>query len=71
MVYNISATGISLVLLYPVTAGTALVIEPWDRRRARGIRARVVRSTLSPFAWFLGCEFAQPLSDAEICAWLT
>jgi hypothetical protein len=71
IVYNLSATGVGLTLPYPVQAGTVLVVEPWGRDKARGLRARVVRSSPVAFLWFHGCGLIDPLSDTELQAWLT
>jgi hypothetical protein len=68
--YNLSTTGIGLVLPWPVRPGVTLVIEPWGLANARTLLARVVRSTPIAFTWFLGCELANPLADEELRAWL-
>ena len=71
MVYNISATGIGLVLPFPALPGLVLVIEPRGRRSAGlRVRARVVRSGLQQYVWFHGCEFLTPLDPQQLGAWL-
>jgi hypothetical protein len=70
MAYNLSVSGIGIGLLYPLPQGTIVQIEPRGWRGARGMRARVVRSTLESYVWFHGCEFLQPLTEDELRAWL-
>jgi hypothetical protein len=70
IVYNLSATGVGLTLPYPVQPGTVLHIQAWGRDKARSLRARVVRSSPVAFLWFHGCKLIEPLSSAEIQAWL-
>jgi hypothetical protein len=65
MIYNVSATGVGLALAFPAGIGTVLVIEP--RRRAGGLRLRatVVRCDLQEYVWFHGCQFIEPIREAE------
>jgi PilZ domain len=70
MVYNLSASGVGLALPFRAAAGMLLLIEPWGLPGARPLLARVVRSATVEFAWFHGCELAEPLGDDELRAWL-
>jgi hypothetical protein len=70
IVYNISTTGIGMALPCPVNPGTVLVIEPWRWGQDRRLRARVVRSVPVSFLFFHGCEFLEPLTEAELGALL-
>ena len=70
IIYNISASGIGVVLPCPLQAGTELVIDLFGGKCDHRVRARVVRSVLHSFAFFHGCEFAEPLSDQEVQSWL-
>src|SRR5207253_9292194 len=49
IIYNISATGIGVVLPCPLQAGTELIIELFGGKRDQRVRARVVRSVLHSF----------------------
>jgi hypothetical protein len=68
--YNISATGIGLVLPFPLPTGTVVHIEAWGLPGAGRLPARIVRSALTKFTWFCGCEFLSPLSDDDLQAWV-
>ena len=70
IVYNISTTGIGVVLPCPLVAGTVLTIESFGGRKDQRVRARVSRSVLQSFAFFHGCEFLEPLTDDQVQAWL-
>lgn len=69
--YNISSAGIAVVLPVPLSIGTVVKIEGWRLTGTAPVLARIVRSTLTEFTWFCGCEFLSPLSDADLQAWLT
>ena len=68
--YNISTTGIGVLLGVPLQPDTQLEIEPWNLPGTRTVRARVVHCKPLEFAWMAGCEFAEPLTEAELKAWL-
>ena len=70
IVYNISTGGIGVVLPCPLVTGTNLVIELFGGKKDLSVRACVVRFTLHAFAYFHGCEFAEPLSEAQVKSWL-
>jgi len=70
IVYNISTSGVGVVLPYPVRAGTTLIIELWGENPPQRVRAAVVRSTLRQFAFFHGCQFLEPLSEESLETWL-
>jgi hypothetical protein len=66
IIYNISVSGVGVVLPYPVSPGTTLVIQLWGRSTGRELRARVVRAVPVEFVFFHGCAFTQPLGEAEL-----
>lgn len=68
--YNISTTGIGVLLAVPLQPGTELDIEPWALPGTRTLRVRVVHCKRLEFAWMAGCELSEPLSDVELKAWL-
>ena len=68
--YDISATGIGIVLPFHLRLGTGLQIEPSGLPGARALRARLVHSRPVDFVWFCGCEFFSRLSDTELKTWL-
>jgi hypothetical protein len=68
--YNVSATGIGMVLPCPVERGAVLEVDAWKLRRAPRLRVRVVHARLSHLHWFCGCELLTPLSEEELAAWL-
>ncbi len=70
IVYNVSETGLGLVLPYVVPVGKILIVEPWGRGKAHAVRARVVRSVARSFVFFHGCELLLPLTQAELRSWL-
>jgi len=70
IIYNISATGIGVVLPCPLQPGTRLIIELFGGRKEQRVEASVVRSVLHTFAFFHGCEFSEPLSEHDVQAWL-
>jgi PilZ domain len=70
IVYNISTSGLGVVLPYPVRAGTTLIIELWGPTPPQRVRAAVVRSTLRQFAFFHGCQFLEPLSEESLAIWV-
>jgi hypothetical protein len=67
---NISKTGILLAIPFSVAVGKVLVLQPWRSNNSRTVRVRVVRSWMESFIWFHGCEFIQPLTHAQLKAWL-
>jgi PilZ domain len=68
--YNISATGIGVALPLPLKRGAVLWIEPWNLPGGRAMQTRVVHTRPLEFVWLCGCEFLEPLPDAELQAWL-
>ena len=58
------------MLPLPLPIGTVVKIEGWRLTGTGPVLARIVRSTLTEFTWFCGCEFLSPLSDADLQAWL-
>ncbi|HLN26233.1 MAG TPA: PilZ domain-containing protein [Gemmataceae bacterium] len=70
LVYNISETGMGIVLPYAVLPGKTLFVEPWGRSKARGVHVRVIRSVPRTFIFFHGCELAEHLTREEIQNWL-
>ena len=66
--YDISATGIGIVLPFHLRLGTGLQIEPSGLPGAGALRARLVHSRPVDFVWFCGCEFFSRLDDAELRA---
>jgi hypothetical protein len=70
---NVSRGGIGLVAAFKVEAGTALIVELHSRSSSKAscttIPVRVVHVRPMPIrGWFLGCSFAEDLTDAEIRA---
>ena len=66
---DISTDGICLVLSCRFPSGTQIAIEPVGKADVIGksIHAKIVHSKKgSDGKWILGCEFAQPLSAAEL-----
>jgi hypothetical protein len=70
LVYNISVSGIGVVLPYTVPLGKIIIVEPWGLGRSHTLRARVVRSVPRAFVFFHGCELIDPLTDEELRSWL-
>ena len=70
IIYDLSALGVGIALTCPVPTGKSLIIEPLGNFRLRTMRGRVVRCVQREFVWFLGCEFANPMSDEELSTWL-
>ena len=68
--YNISTTGIGVLLGVPLQPGIELDIEPWNLPGTRTLRVRVVHCKPLEFAWMAGCELSAPLSETELKAWL-
>ncbi len=68
--YNISATGIGVLLPLPVRPGIVLQIEPWGLPGAPTLLARVVHTKPFEFVWMCGCELSTPLHTKELQAWL-
>jgi hypothetical protein len=70
-IYDISAHGISLLLKRRLESGSIVAIQPSRQSQTKPILARVLRSLQWPRGWLHGCELAEPLSDAELDAWLS
>src|SRR5438477_10299285 len=70
IVYNISTSGVGVVLPYPVRAGTTLIIELWGENPPQRVRAPVVRSALRQFAFFHGWPFLGPSRDEALEPWV-
>lgn len=68
--YNISATGVGITLPCPVELGTVLEVEAYQLPRAPRLRVRVLRTRLSNFVWFCGCELLTPLTEEQLSSWL-
>jgi len=68
--YNISATGIGVLLPLAVAPGTLLQIEPWGLTDAPTLLARVVYSKPLEFVAMCGCELTTPLRKQDLEAWL-
>jgi hypothetical protein len=67
--YNISASGVGITLPLPLPKGHLLRIVPFALPGARPLRARIVHLRPVEFLWFCGCEFEEPLSEAEVQIW--
>ncbi|HYT89229.1 MAG TPA: PilZ domain-containing protein [Gemmataceae bacterium] len=66
-VQDVSAGGIGLQLCYPFKAGTFLAVEVRHESRTQTFLVRVVHAAdQADGSWFLGCEFAAPLTEAEL-----
>jgi hypothetical protein len=70
MTANLSLSGMMVALQHPLQNGTRLLLEAWNGRGAPTVEAVVVRSFPVGFAWFHGCEFVSPLSEAGLQSWL-
>jgi hypothetical protein len=68
--YNISPTGVGIMMPFPPPRGTVLEIQPWGLSPARPVQVRVARTTCVEFLWFCGCELLRPLDPAELQTWL-
>lgn len=68
--YNISTSGIGILLGVPLQPGIEVIVEPWNLPGARTLRVCVMHCKPLEFAWMAGCEFADPLGDAELKAGL-
>jgi hypothetical protein len=67
-ILNVSTGGVGLLLPCEFTTGTLLHFElPSDDMPRRMVLVRVVRAVEhGSLGWFLGCEFADRLSEAEL-----
>lgn len=70
MTANLSLSGMMVALQHPLQNGTRLILEAWSTKSAPVVEAIVVRSFAVGFAWFHGCEFVTPLSEAGLEGWL-
>lgn len=67
--YNVSHTGIGLILSRPVPRGALVVIQArsHDRRRTFELAANVMHSTmLNQTDWLIGCDLIQELNDEQL-----
>jgi PilZ domain len=71
-VRDVSLGGLAMVLSQRLSPGTRLIIDkplrpgkPWH-----ALSVRVVHATACAEGWLLGCEFAHPLSEADLEALL-
>jgi PilZ domain-containing protein len=67
-IYDISPSGIALVLTDPLPVGTVLVIRPGGLTRPDdvvGVRVRHVRE-MSDGRWLIGCSHAQEIAPGEL-----
>ena len=67
--YNISETGIGVVLPKQAPAGTKLTIRPWNLPDACSLQAVVVHTRPVKDSWFAGCELSKRLSADEVQIW--
>jgi PilZ domain len=67
--YNISATGIGVVLPMQVPERTTLTFQPWNLPGALPLQAVVVHVRPVKGSWFAGCELSKRLSDEEVQTW--
>jgi hypothetical protein len=69
-VQDISAGGVGLLICYPFKPGTFLAVDlVGGHEGSRTVLVRVVHVTdQSDGTWFVGCEFALPLSEEEVAA---
>ena len=67
--YNISLTGIGLTLPVPLPADAVIRVLPHGLPGARPLRARLVHVRRLEWAFLCGCEFFEPLSEAELQTW--
>lgn len=67
-IYDISPSGIALVLSEPLSVGTALVVRPGGLTRPDevvGMRVRHVRE-MGDGRWLIGCSHAQEIAPGEL-----
>jgi hypothetical protein len=71
-VHDVSRGGLGLLLCYPFKPGTFLAVDlRCGQAASRTVLVRVVHATdQADGTWSVGCEFAAPLSDAELAALL-
>jgi hypothetical protein len=67
--YNISATGIGVVLPVQLQERTVLSIQAWGLPQGRPLQVRIVHTKPAEFLWYTGCAFLKRLSDADLTAW--
>ena len=69
-VHDISRGGLGLLLCYPFKPGTFLAVDLQSSRAvSRTLLVRVVHVTdQADGSWFVGCEFAAPLTEEEVAA---
>jgi len=68
-VKSVSTRGMALVLCYPFKAGALLAVEMTHQRQPGSQLVKVVHvADQSDGTWLLGCEFVNPLSEAELTA---
>jgi hypothetical protein len=68
LVYDVSPTGIALVLPDPLPVGAILVVRPGGLTRPDevvGMRVRHIRE-MSDGRWLIGCSHAQEISPGEL-----
>jgi hypothetical protein len=65
IVHNISASGIGLLLTYPLDRGTLIDVELRGRLVVTRV-AQVVHSTKHEGGWLIGCTLDNPLSEPEL-----
>ena len=66
LTHDLSATGVSLILLHPLALTMRVLIEPRERGSPSSLRARVVRSRPEDAGWFHACEFERSLTEEEL-----
>ena len=69
--WDISTTGISVVLKCELEPGIIIGIQPFKGKELKPLVARVVRTVPREDGWMYGCELLQPLSEEEMAEWLS
>ena len=67
--YNISLTGIGVVLPVKLPEGTVLTIVAKNLPQAGSLQARIVQTRPVENSWYAGCELLKRLSDSDLQVW--
>lgn len=68
-VFDISKTGISVLLKQPMPIGTMMAIQPFRDSQVATLYGQVVQVHTFEDRWLHGCEFSKELTDDELQYW--